>query len=74
MLKTGDIIYKVTLEGHDIPLDALKAIRDECAKCTSCMDCPFHLQVGSSVCCGIHYGSPANWKLNSPRVIRLISQ
>ena len=24
-------------------LDALKAIRDECAKCTSCMDCPFHL-------------------------------
>ena len=47
-------------------LDALKAIRDECAKCTSC--------VGSSVCCGIHYGSPANWKLNSPRVIRLISQ
>lgn len=23
---------------------------------------------------GIHYGSPANWKLNSPRVIRLISQ
>nr|DAS35437.1 MAG TPA: hypothetical protein [Caudoviricetes sp.] len=52
----------------------MKAIRDECAKCTSCMDCPFHLQVGSSVCCGIHYGSPANWKLNSPRVIRLISQ
>lgn len=35
---------------------------------------PFYLQVGSSVCCGIHYGSPANWKLNSPRVIRLISQ
>lgn len=30
--------------------------------------------MGSSVCCGIHYGSPANWKLNSPRVIRLISQ
>lgn len=55
-------------------LDALKTIRDECAKCTTCTDCPFHLQVGSSVCCGIHYGSPANWKLNSPRVIRLISQ
>lgn len=56
-------------------LDALKTIQDECAKCTSCMDCPFHLQVGSTVCCGIHYGSsPANWKLNSSRVIRLISQ
>ena len=54
-------------------LDALKSIRDECAKCTFCTDCPFYLQVGS-VSCGIHYGSPANWKLNSPRVIRLISQ
>lgn len=66
-----DVEYNHAASGYP---GRLKAIRDECAKCTSCMDCPFHLQVGSSVCCGIHYGSPANWKLNSPRVIRLISQ
>lgn len=56
---------------ENLPDDALEAIRDECAKCTSCMDCPFHLQVGSSVCCGIHYGSPAKnlWYLTIPLVL-----
>lgn len=71
-MKLKDIKLKRAL--YEKLLDALKAIRDECAKCTSCMDCPFHLQVGSSVCCGIHYGSPVNWKLNKVHVIRLINQ
>lgn len=54
-------------------LDFLETIQDECVKYTTCMDCPFYLQ-GDEQNCGIHYGSPANWKLNKDHVIRLINQ
>lgn len=81
MLKTGDIIYKVTLEGYDIPcvidyeklLDALKTIQDECAKYKFCTDCPFFVHSDDNNC-GILSRNPVNWKLNKVHVIRLINQ
>lgn len=44
-------------------------------KCKECDACgPMPDVEYNHAASGIHYGSPANWKLNSPRVIRLISQ
>lgn len=44
--------------------EALKTIKNECAKHIECMDCP--LGLGHS-CCGINAnGFPANWILQKP--------
>lgn len=39
MLKTGDIIYKVTLEGYDIPCVVVKKYKDEIVNAYIADDC-----------------------------------
>lgn len=89
MLKTGDIIYKVTLEGYDIPCVVVKKYKvgQRLSKIDGTEGGGYLLKLAvradqylylgdyiEDINCGILSRNPVNWKLNKVHVIRLINQ
>lgn len=53
-------------------VDALHTIQDECKLYVACDDCPLYgKNIISSCICGLHYKTPADWKIKQVDVIQL---